>query len=199
MVYMNDTKTPKRTPMDLLTAKYVHGLLDNENTDKRLAEKMKSVTEELENIKKRMASNKESRLRGTIEYGSGIARNFTESKKPLALYVMISFFKNEDGHDLSSDEVKAGTTVKASRLLMNIESGLSANSRILWIDRSKPRTDLNDTLAYLEANGFVKCSTDLSSANFDGNTEVQLTGNGALAARALREYIAAKRDLERKQ
>ena len=185
--------------MDLLTAKYVHGLLDNENTDKRLAEKMKSVTEELENIKKRMASNKESRLRGTIEYGSGIARNFTEAKKPLALYVMISFFKNEDGHDLSSDEVKAGTTVKASRLLRNIESGLSANSRILWIDRSKPRTDLNDTLAYLEANGFVKCSTDLSSANFDGNTEVQLTGNGALAARALREYIAAKRDLERKQ
>ena len=178
--------------MNLLTAKYVHDLLDYETKSKRLAE-------EKESIEKRITSNEGARLKGTIEYGSGIAGNFTGDKKPLALYVMMSFFKDDSGRDLGSDKVKADMAIRADRVLRSIDSGLSTHFKKFWMNGGKLETDLMDTLAYLEANGFVKCSADLSGGKFDRSMKVQLTGNGVLAARALKEHIAAKNALERKQ
>ncbi len=188
MIYMDDTKTQKRAPINLLTAKYVHDLLDYETKSKRLAE-------EKESIEKRIASNEGARLKGTIEYGSGIAGNFTEDKKPLALYVMMSFFKDDNGRELGSDEVKADIAIRADRVLKSIDSGLSMHFKRFWMNGGKLETDFVDTLVYLEANGFVKCSGDLNSGKFDRSMKVHLTGNGVLAARALREYIAAKKCL----
>ncbi|MGC8537518.1 MAG: hypothetical protein ACP5MZ_00855 [Candidatus Micrarchaeia archaeon] len=189
---MNETETPKRATIGLLTAKYVHDLSDYETKIKRLAE-------EMEKIKKRIASNEESKQKETIEYGSGIAGNFTGDNKPLALYIMVSFFKDDKGHDMAPERIKAGMAIKTNRILKGIDSSLSAHFKKFWMNESKLETDLKDTLAYLEANGFVKSNIDLSSNKFDSSMEVQLTGNGVLVARALKEYIAAKKALERKQ
>ena len=180
---MNEEK--KRNTIGPLTAAYINSI----NNCERIG---KPLHEQLEKINSSISSNNAKRLEATINYGSGLVYNFTEEKKPLASYILMLFFKDEGWHDLSPEMVRAGISIKVDRIFKSIDQSFSRSFKNLWVDGTKLETNIKDALAYLESIGFVKYSNGAEDAKLDRKMGVELTGNGALAARALEKYMASK-------
>jgi hypothetical protein len=178
-------KDTRRSPIGLLTAKYIHDLSECESIRKRLdAEKKK--------IDASILSNEERRKRETIDYGSGLAGNFEDSKKPLALFTMLLFLK--DGSNKGTASPEKGSLLTAGQIF---DDGSLRFAKRFWLDKEKLRKDIVDTLGYLKENGFVKSDVEFNNAQFDAGMTVELTGNGVLAIEALKAYITDKSRLKR--